>query len=136
MKKEPKAKRMSRLKKKCHDAWSKVVRTRDGACVRCGATKSLAAHHWIISAARSLATRYDPINGCALCYGCHIHVIHKEATWANAHFLMERMLKAIPVELIDSVIEMSGKENKPHTESELEDILKDLEDMYEEMVRT
>jgi hypothetical protein len=56
------------------------VRLRDGKCMLCGNTDHLAAHHFIVSSARSLQSRFDPSNGIALCYGCHIHKVHKEAS--------------------------------------------------------
>lgn len=65
------------------------MRQRDGKCVLCGSTNSLAAHHFIVNAARSLALRYNPDNGVALCYSCHIHKIHKEASVSNALALIE-----------------------------------------------
>lgn len=46
-----------------------MIRERDGKCVRCGKTEYLqCSHFW----ARAIsATRFDPDNLDALCYGCH-----------------------------------------------------------------
>lgn len=68
-----------RLRDACHVAWSIFVRTRDGRCVLCGTTENLNAHHWVIHAAHSLATRFIPENGVALCYGCHKFKVHIRA---------------------------------------------------------
>jgi len=129
----PKAKRMTKLKKQCHEAWSRVVRLRDGECIRCGATKSLAAHHWIVSASRSLQDRYNPINGCALCYGCHIHIVHKEATFSHAIDIYTKMIKRLTVDSIGAVIDRAKKPSKKFTEEQLEGIRDELHDMYHEM---
>ena len=128
-----KAKRMSRLKKKCHSEWSKIVRKRDGKCIKCGNTKHLAAHHWIFSSARSLEYRYNPNNGCSLCYGCHIHVIHKEASVVNSLFLIDKMSKIITKETFGEIVASSGSIRKDYTEKELELILANLEKTYCEM---
>lgn len=73
-------KKMSALKKKCDELWSKAVRLRDGRCLLCGKTEGLNAHHYIQSRARSLTHRHNVKNGIALCFACHIYKVHTDAT--------------------------------------------------------
>jgi hypothetical protein len=49
--------------------WSKFVRERDGACLVCGKTEYLAAHHFIRRGVK--ATRLDLDNGITLCASHH-----------------------------------------------------------------
>lgn len=60
----------------------------------CGSDSSLAGHHFIVNAARSLAQRYNPLNGIALCYGCHIHKVHREASLARCVELADAAIRA------------------------------------------
>lgn len=53
-------------------AWRKVVLARDGyACVECGETTNLEAHH-VVRWADSPELRVDPDNGMTLCSDCHL----------------------------------------------------------------
>ena len=57
--------------------WREQVLERDGrACVKCGATSNLQAHH-IKSFAAYEAERLDLDNGITLCRRCHM-ALHKE----------------------------------------------------------
>ena len=129
----PKATRMRRLLKKCHEAWSLVVRLRDKTCRRCGAEGNLAAHHWIVSKARSRQDRFNPANGAALDYGCHIRVIHNEASYANAVALYNKMLETVPEQEILDVLARAGQESPPFTEEGLTETLRNLELMAAEL---
>lgn len=89
-----KAKRLSKLKKSCHELWSQVVRQRDGKCMVCGATDQLQAHHFIVSAARSLEQRYNPSNGICLCFAHHLRGVHTEASFQATSALVDAALTA------------------------------------------
>lgn len=82
-----------RIKKICHNLWSKVVRARDGRCVLCGNSETLQAHHWIVHAAGSLLTRFLPENGVTLCYACHIFKVHQRADSELLDRIKEHMTK-------------------------------------------
>jgi hypothetical protein len=59
-----------RLKREtCDIHFSKAVRLRDGACVRCGAADRLEAMH--IFGRRNKAVRWSMDNALAGCHGCH-----------------------------------------------------------------
>lgn len=94
----PKATRIRRLAKKCNDVVSLLVRVRDGSCVLCpdgvgqADYKKLNAHHWIISRARSVKHRFNPINLVSLCWAHHLHGVHKEASYAYLLKLKEAVL--------------------------------------------
>lgn len=75
MKKKPT--NLKKLIKKADSLWSKCVRTRDGQCILCGSKSSLQAHHFIVTRNQSNKYKYDLRNGVTLCYGCHIHGVHK-----------------------------------------------------------
>ena len=72
---------LKKLKDKLDKLWSEKVRKRDNKCILCGKyqdePKSLQAHHWILTRNQSSKYRWDLRNGVSLCYGCHIHQIHK-----------------------------------------------------------
>ena len=74
------AKKIKALKTKCDKLWSEAVRTRDGACVLCGKTEGLNAHHWIHSKAQGNLHRWDIKNGITLCFACHIYKVHSYAS--------------------------------------------------------
>ena len=68
---------LKKLIKKAESLWSQCVRARDGECVLCGSKNSLQAHHWIVTRNQSNKYKYDLRNGVTLCYGCHIHGVHR-----------------------------------------------------------
>lgn len=97
MAKEVKKKKVNKRKKLLEEldrTWSLYVRKRDGRCLLCGGFEGeipkLQAHHWVVSRGRSLKYRFDPRNGVALCYGCHIHQIHTNPTVDMLNKLKER----------------------------------------------
>ncbi len=69
--------------------FSKAIRERDGwSCQRCGKEhehNSTGLHAAHCFTRRTQATRLDPVNALALCYGCHqfidSHAVEKEALW-------------------------------------------------------
>ncbi len=71
-----KAKSPSVLKKQCDVLFSKVIRLRDGKCLKCGTTENLQCAH--IASRKHLAGRWESDNALTLCYRCHIHWAHKE----------------------------------------------------------
>jgi len=130
----PKATRIRRLVKKCHAAWSKLVRTRDGKCCLCGSEKTLSAHHWVVAAHRSRQDRFNPANGITLCYGCHLHVVHKDASYANSVALYNAALDAsIPEQDILDILSRVGTESPPFKEEELQKKLEELEQEEKEL---
>lgn len=84
---------LPKLKKKCHETWSQIVRSRDKTCALCDASEKLSAHHFVVNAARSLQLRFDPSNGIALCYAHHIRVVHNEASFAITKKLVDIAIK-------------------------------------------
>lgn len=76
-----KQKAIAKIKKELDALWSAKGRERDGKCALCGKTKSLQAHHYIKTKARSLKYRWDLRNGITLCYGCHMYGVHKTASY-------------------------------------------------------
>ena len=68
---------LKKLIKKADSLWSLCVRNRDGQCVLCGSKNALQAHHWIVTRNQSNKYKYDLRNGVTLCYGCHIHGVHR-----------------------------------------------------------
>ncbi len=65
--------------------WSEKVRARDGACVDCGATENLHAHH-VVPKAEAPERAYELENGVALCESCHRkrHPDLPDEMWSNA----------------------------------------------------
>lgn len=59
--------------------FSKIIRRRDGVCVRCGRTENLQCAHIISRSYRSI--RCDVDNAVALCRGCHVFFTHRPLEW-------------------------------------------------------
>lgn len=121
-----KAVRMRRLLKKCSEAWSLAVRTRDGRCVRCGNREGLAAHHWIVPKHRSSRYRFDVRNGVALDYGCHIHIVHKDASLSVMLELLDKQTHMTPDEATAMARSVREESSKDWTEEELVGVLAKL----------
>lgn len=68
---------LKKLIKKADSLWSLCIRSRDQECVLCHSKSSLQAHHWIVTRNQSNKYKYDLRNGVTLCYGCHIHGVHR-----------------------------------------------------------
>jgi hypothetical protein len=65
------------LIKLCDVEWAKLVKLNAGyKCEWCGADAK-DAHHMV--SRRHAATRHDPLNGVALCKGCHLHFHNAES---------------------------------------------------------
>ena len=62
--------------RKADKLWSLAIRQRDKRCVICGRIDTLQAAH--IFSRVSRVTRWDLLNGLALCYWHHFHFAHKE----------------------------------------------------------
>lgn len=71
---------VSSVKASCDRTWSKIVRA-GGICERCGTTpaSSYAFHAHHVYGRKNHRLRFEPRNGCALCYTCH--------RWAEEHVL-------------------------------------------------
>ena len=78
----------SKFIKKCDVLFSKVVRARDGKCLRCGTDKFLQCAHIINRG--NMAHRWDGKSAITLCYGCHIHWWHgkpiEAADWLKENY--------------------------------------------------
>jgi hypothetical protein len=64
--------------------FSKLVRKRDGSCLRCGKRETLQCSH--VMPRTYLSVRWLPENAITLCYSCHIHWWHKYPHEAVAWF--------------------------------------------------
>lgn len=93
-KKKPiKTKRKKRTKKhtkswyikKLDIIFSKVVRTRDKYCQKCGTTESLHCSH-VVPKSQSWFLRWHETNAKAMCFGCHIAWWHKDVLAARDWF--------------------------------------------------
>ncbi len=77
-----------RLIKILDGLWREAIKLQAGnKCEFCGAPrhiKPLHAHHVIPRT--NYRVRWEPLNGVALCYRCHMHWAHKDATAFTAWF--------------------------------------------------
>jgi len=89
---------------------NKQARDRDKKCLRCGNETSLQAHHYILAQGSSSKHRFNLENLITLCYGCHIHYVHKHCT----------------VQVIDEIRQIALN-NKITTPERLEEIKLDRE---------
>lgn len=127
-KKITKAKLKKKLIKECKVLWSAIVRKQNnGICCFCNKNKAQNAHHWFINKARSKALEFKELNGIPLCYGCHIHVIHKDASVSNSLKILkyvEKEQKRSSNSIIRELYKLAENKGKPYS---FEDLKKDHE---------
>lgn len=124
------------LKKETWDICSKVVRQRDGhKCILCGSTKGLSAHHWIIHARGSLATRFIEANCVTLCYACHIFKVHARGDAGTLDQIKTYMIgRFLDLETYEK-IKLLGNGISDMAPEELAEIKFALEARYAKMVQ-
>lgn len=76
------------LVRECDQLVSKIVRARDGCCVKCGETRTLQAAH-ILPKGHYPRLRYLFENILTLCLKCHIFGCHKDPL-EFSHWLEEK----------------------------------------------
>lgn len=123
---------LKRLIKKADALWSLCVRSRDGQCVLCGSKNALQAHHWIVTRNQSNKYKFDLRNGVSLCYGCHIHGVHKNPSV----YLLERLKQVCLFRGIASqedINEITANKHEVHKRGigEMENIVVALESYLE-----
>lgn len=112
---------LPKMKEKAAKVWGAMVFCRDRHCKLCGRDDvTMAPHHWIVNAARSLRGRYDRDNGVILCFTCHRRKVHPRADFATINDLR----LAIGIKLED-VVALQEKFEIPwdKTSAEMYDIL-------------
>ncbi len=131
-KKVPKARRISRLKKKLDQAWSAAVRRRDKRCIAlaCIKTEALHAHHWYVRKARSLRLRWEIRNGVTLCYYHHMFCVHRDGDYWFMQLFFDACLRICKGQAF-MIMEM-GKPTWVPTEDELKERLIELNDLYKQ----
>ena len=71
------------LRNKLDTLFSKIIRTRDKRCMRCGKRENIQCAH--VMSRDHLAGRWNELNALALCPDCHINFAHHEpvlfASW-------------------------------------------------------
>ena len=130
MKKKPT--NLKKLIKKADSLWSKCIRTRDGQCVLCGSKNALQAHHWIVTRNQSNKYKFDLRNGVTLCYGCHIHGVHRNPSV----YLLDRLKRVCLFRGIASqedINEITANRHEIHKRGvgEMENIVVTLESYLE-----
>lgn len=114
--------------------WSKIGRAKNnGLCCLCNKNKAQNTHHWFVNAARSLPLRFKELNGLPLCYGCHIHVIHKDASVFNAIELLNiatRIFKMQKDKLLSKLYFLYANEGHEYN---FDDLVKDNKVLKERM---
>lgn len=120
--------KLKQLDKKADALWSKCVRARDKRCVLCGSDSALQAHHWILTRNQSSKYKFDLRNGVTLCYGCHIHGVHRNPSI----YLLDRLkdlciAKGIATQ--EDINEIKSNKNEIHKRNllELDNIITALE---------
>ena len=124
-----KLKPLPKLLKEAQVVVNALVRGRDGCCLVCKdngieTTKGLQAHHYILAQGESSLQRFNPKNLITLCYGHHIHGVHKNPTISTLR-LIERVAVEngiVSQEEIEEIIKSKG-EKKVWKRTELDDII-------------
>ena len=139
-----KKKNLSKLRKKALKLWTDIVKLRDGKCLLCGIKNGelnknskpawLNAHH--IEDKMNYSTRFDPINGIAVCPGCHRFCkdsAHRSPVWFLNWLSINRP------ETITYLLK-ARNENPENalgwTEEMLENLIKKLETQYDDLCST
>ncbi len=122
---------LPKLLKKVQQVVNAKVRARDGCCLICKhngikTTKGLQAHHYILAQGESSLHRFNLKNLITLCYGHHIHGVHKNPTISSLRLVEQLAIEngIVTKEEIDQIINSKGE---PHrwTRIELEGIIKE-----------
>lgn len=130
---KPKKKKLITLPKLLKETQSIVnarARKRDGCCLWCKemgkhTDKSLQAHHYIVAQGSCSKERFNEKNLITLCYGHHIHGIHKNPTIDNIDMIKRIALKngIVSEKEMEKIIKSRGSIKK-WTREELENIRK------------
>lgn len=114
--------------------WSKIGRAKNnGICCFCNKNKAQNTHHWFVNAARSKALRFKVLNGLPLCYGCHIHIIHREASVLNSIELTniaEKIFKIKKDDLLKKLYDLAFNNGHEYT---FDDLVQDNQNLKEKM---
>jgi len=111
---------LKRLKKETLDIWSSSIK-KGGYCQKCQSIeKKLGAHH-LLSKKRYTLYLFEPMNGLALCWGCHRYFAHLESV-AFALWLKD----AWPQKYMWCCDHIDNTEKKQWTEEELKKIQRSL----------
>lgn len=110
----------SRLIKKLDMLFSKKIRERDGACLRCGKSGNLQCAHLISRTYKHL--RWNERNCITLCYACHIHWSHR-----NPLEFSEWLQKVLP-ENYNYVLQERYKDAQPLSVQDIQELYSTLLD--------
>lgn len=81
------------LKRKCMALWQGIVKSNaDHKCEVCGRSDGILAAHHIVGR-KNLTLRYDPKNGCCLCYQHHVggnQSAHNDPQWFLNEWLVTK----------------------------------------------
>lgn len=103
----------ARLEKKLDTLWSLLVRRKYPACIVCGKTEGLNAHHCIKRKAQSKGVRWLINNGVSLCWDCHFNYVHGQRAdkpWWDRYIAL--LDKLIPKEEQEKIIQIGNQVNK------------------------
>ena len=123
----PRSVRMKRVKAQLAVLWSLAVRRRDRACVMCGKTDTLQAHHWLFFKSHSMALAFNVANGATLCYPCHIFKLHMRGDGNFAMRLCETMTARVGSGIVEEMREIAR-----HPEPISLEWLEELRDKFQE----
>lgn len=107
----------TKLIDQCDGIFSKMIRERDGCCLRCGSVKTNQAAH--IASRGNMAGRWDMLNALTLCFPCHIRWAHRKplefVDWVKVNYpeqyersqiILRETKKTNMSELIENVAEL------------------------------
>ena len=114
------------LLRKCHAAWSICVRFRDKKCMMCGTTENLHAHHCLVPKSKSTGTRFMLENGIALCYRCHMKIVHKGLERKDWFDRLKSVIDSMVRLKREAEIIAESRKEKTWSREELLSILEDL----------
>ncbi len=124
-----------RLQERCLDIWSLIVRTReDFTCQMCGSQAYSQAHHCIKTKGGGGRSKFDSRNGITLCFNCHIHKIHGQASQEWLIRYTQKVNALIPIEIQDDIIQIANqpfKKNMANLEIVKEELTSELATLQE-----
>ena len=127
--KKVKLKKIPKLIKEAHNAWSAYIRARDKRCQVCGKTDNLHAHHCIVPQKRGNSTRFLADNGISLCFWDHMFMVHKGLGGVEFNRRLQSAIDRIcSKERQEEIIRLSH-EVKKYDRSELEEIIETFNDL-------
>jgi hypothetical protein len=119
------------IRKSCETLWSKIIRTRDKVCKRCGEPNTLNAHH--IYGKSTLKLRFCLDNGITLCASCHKWATDSIHNMPKKKINLDLIDKHLTKQKQNMIVKLGNELSYNMSVEDYLDIEKDLKEKLEEL---